>query len=226
MKLLNAFIDHTLLNREATQFDIHKLCLEALEYQFASVCILPTQVEYATKLLKNSKVKVCSVVGFPLGGNTSKIKSAETQDLIALGATEIDMVINISAIKDRNFELVKNDILTVVQSAAPYIVKVILETCLLNDEEKKICCLLAKEAGAHFVKTSTGFSKGGATVQDVKLMKETVGNMMEVKASGGIRDYVTAMEMIEAGATRLGTSSGLVIVQPRVKQPSNCCKES
>jgi len=212
MRPLNTYIDHTLLRPDATKNDIRILCEEALIHQFASVCILPTHVAFAVDILKGSPVKVCSVVGFPLGGNTTKNKCREAEELVALGAQEIDMVINIGALKSKDLQLVKHDIAAVVESSAPAIVKVIIETCLLTDEEKITACTLAKEAGAHFVKTSTGFSKAGATIHDIELMRKTVGPQMGVKASGGVRDYPTTQSMIKAGATRIGTSSGVAIV--------------
>jgi len=215
MKSLNSTIDHTLLKPDATKDDIRTLCNEALTHRFASVCILPTHVKDAASILKGSPVKVCSVVGFPLGGNTTETKVFEAKQLVSLGAQEIDMVINIGALKSTEFQFVKEDISRVISASAPAIVKVIIETCLLTDEEKITACRIAKEAGAHFVKTSTGLSKAGATTQDIILMCKTVGPHMGVKASGGIRDYATALSMIEAGATRLGTSSGVAIITQR-----------
>ena len=210
MKNYNEYIDHTLLKPEASQSQIDQLIQEAKDYLFASVCIMPTWVSYAHEKLKDSPVKVCTVIGFPLGAHTTKTKVFETKDAIENGADEIDMVINIGALKDHNDEAVYEDIKAVVEAAASKVVKVIIETCLLTDEEIVRACLLAKKANATFVKTSTGFSTGGATVEDVKLMKETVGDM-EVKASGGIRDFNTMKEMIDHGATRIGTSSGIKI---------------
>ena len=214
-------IDHTILKANATQSDIEKLCEEAKEYNFASVCVNPYWVSLASDLLKNSTVKVCTVIGFPLGATSSESKASETEIAILQGADEVDMVINVGAMKNNQTDIVEKDILAVVNSARKtgkaqnknITVKVILETCYLTKDEIKNACLCAKNAGADFVKTSTGFGTGGATVEDVKLMKETVGSSMEVKASGGIRDYETAIKMIEAGATRLGTSSGITIVE-------------
>ena len=217
---LAKMIDHTILKANATQSDIEKLCDEAKKYNFASVCVNPYWVPLASDLLKNSTVKVCTVIGFPLGATSSESKAYETEIAILQGADEVDMVINVGAMKNNQTDIVENDILAVVNSARKtgktqnknIIVKVILETCYLTKDEIKNACLCAKNAGADFVKTSTGFGTGGATVEDVVLMKETVGSSMEVKASGGIRDYETAIKMIEAGATRLGTSSGISIV--------------
>ena len=217
---LAKMIDHTILKANATQSDIEKLCNEAKKYNFASVCVNPYWVPLASDLLKNSTVKVCTVIGFPLGATSSESKAYETEIAILQGADEVDMVINVGAIKNNKTDIVENDILSVVNSARKtgktqnknIIVKVILETCYLTKDEIKNACLCAKNAGADFVKTSTGFGTGGATVEDVSLMKETVGSSMEVKASGGIRDYETAIKMINAGASRLGTSSGISIV--------------
>ena len=217
---LAKMIDHTILKANATQSDIEKLCDEAKKYNFASVCVNPYWVPLASDLLKNSTVKVCTVIGFPLGATSSESKAYETEIAILQGTDEVDMVINVGAMKNNKTDIVEKDILSVVNSARKtgktqnknIIVKVILETCYLTKDEIKNACLSAKNAGADFVKTSTGFGTGGATVEDVSLMKETVGSSMEVKASGGIRDYETAIKMIEAGATRLGTSSGISIV--------------
>jgi deoxyribose-phosphate aldolase len=217
---LAKMIDHTILKANATQNDIEKLCEEAKKYNFASVCVNPYWVPLTSALLKNSTVKVCTVIGFPLGATSSESKAYETEIAILQGADEVDMVINVGAMKNDKTDIVENDILSVVNSARKtgksqnknIIVKVILETCYLTKDEIKNACLCAKNAGADFVKTSTGFGTGGATVEDVALMKQTVGETMQVKASGGIRDYETAIKMIEAGATRLGTSSGISIV--------------
>ena len=218
---LAKMIDHTILKANATQSDIEKLCEEAKEYNFASVCVNPYWVPLASDLLKNSTVKVCTVIGFPLGATSSESKASETEIAILQGADEVDMVINVGAMKNNQTDIVEKDIFSVVNSARKtgkaqnknITVKVILETCYLTKDEIKNACLCAKNAGADFVKTSTGFGTGGATVEDVKLMKETVGSSIEIKASGGIRDYETAIKMIEAGATRLGTSSGIAIVE-------------
>lgn len=207
-------IDHTLLKQDATQDQIKNLCKEALEYKFASVCVNPSYVPLAAELLKNSSVKVCCVIGFPLGATTTKTKVFETKEVIENGAQEVDMVINVGALKSGNWDYVRNDIEAVVIAAdSRALIKVILETCLLNDDEKVKACLICKEVGVDFVKTSTGFSSGGATVEDVKLMRKLVGECVGVKASGGVKDYASASAMIEAGATRLGTSSGIAIVK-------------
>ena len=210
---LNKLIDHTLLKPEATKAQIEKLCGEAKEYDFKSVCVNPYYVKYAKELLKESDVLVCTVIGFPLGQNTTAIKVAETKDAINNGADEIDMVINIGALKSKDEDYVLNEIKEIRKACKGKTLKVIIETCLLTDEEKITACKLSNEAGADFVKTSTGFSTHGATVEDVKLMRETVGEDMGVKASGGIRDRETALKMVEAGATRLGVSAGVEIVK-------------
>lgn len=214
MDNIASVIDHTLLKPEATEEMIIKLCKEAEEYGFYSVCVNPNYVSLASEILGDSDVKIATVVGFPLGANTKEVKAYETRKAIEDGAHEIDMVINIGALKSKDFSKVKEDIEAVVDAAGKEaIVKVIIETCLLTDEEKVKACELAMEAGAHFVKTSTGFSTGGATVEDVKLMKSVVGDKMEIKASGGIRDYQKAMDMIEAGASRIGASASVHIVE-------------
>lgn len=209
------YIDHTLLKPEATAKQIVDLCAEAREYNFASVCINPTHVKLAAQLLKDSPVKVCTVIGFPLGANTTSVKRYETQQALADGATEVDMVINIGALKSGDSDLVEKDIAEVCQvaHAGRAICKVILETALLTNDEKVQACLLAKQAGADFVKTSTGFGGGGATVHDVALMRQAVGPSLGVKASGGIRTFADAREMIAAGATRIGASAGVKIIQ-------------
>ncbi len=210
---LARYIDHTLLKPNATREEIVKLCEEAREYKFASVCVNPAYVGLSAKLLEGSPVKVCTVVGFPLGATSSFVKATETRDAVANGATEIDMVINVGALKSKDYELVKNDIARVVEAAGGNTVKVILETSLLNDEEKVKACELSKLAGADFVKTSTGFSTGGATLEDICLMRKVVGPTMGVKASGGIRDTETAVRMIQVGATRVGASASVGIVK-------------
>jgi deoxyribose-phosphate aldolase len=208
-------IDHTLLKPDATQDQIAQLCFEARKYGFASVCVNPTWVELCAKLLEGSSVKVCSVIGFPLGATAPEVKAFETQNALEHGASEIDMVINIGALKARDLEMVARDIRGVVTTshARGAIVKVIIEAVLLTDEEKTIACLLSKEAGADFVKTSTGFASGGATVHDVALMRKAVGPEMGVKAAGGVRTYEDAEKMIKAGATRIGASAGVKILQ-------------
>src|SRR5690554_2537253 len=211
---VNKMIDHTLLKPEATYREIEKLCREAEEYGFVAVCVNPAHVRQAAKLLQKTGVKVCTVIGFPLGASVPLTKVVEAREAIADGAAEVDMVINIGALKSGDYELVFRDIKAVVDAAAGQALsKVIIETCLLTDEEKVKACLLAKEAGADFVKTSTGFNKGGATVEDVTLMRKTVGTAMGVKAAGGIRDRRTAEKMAKAGANRLGTSSGVAIIK-------------
>lgn len=212
---LAKMIDHTLLKPDATPDQIAQLCFEARKYQFASVCVNPTWVKLCAQLLAGSPVKVCTVIGFPLGATASEVKAFEAANAIDQGATEIDMVINIGALKARELEVVAQDIRGVVKVAHSRgaIVKVILETSLLTDEEKTIACMLSKEAGADFVKTSTGFAGGGATVHDVALMRRVVGPEMGVKASGGVRTYEDAESMIKAGATRIGASAGVKIVQ-------------
>ena len=209
---LAKYIDHTLLKPDATKEQIKTLCEEADTHKFFSVCVNPAHVKYAAELLKNSSVKVCTVIGFPLGANTSSVKSYETVDAIDNGADEIDMVINIGALKSGDLKTVKEDIASVVEAANETLVKVIIETSLLTDEEKQTACKLAEAAGCNFVKTSTGFSGGGATAEDVKLMKDSVGPSIEVKASGGVRSREDALTMIEAGASRIGASSGIAIV--------------
>ena len=209
---LNKFIDHTILKPETTQEQVEKILSEAKEYDFASVCVNPTWVSLAADSLKDSDVKVCTVIGFPLGANTSAVKAFETEVAIANGADEIDMVINVGALKAGNDALVLDDIKAVVEASGDKLVKVIIEACLLTDDEKVRACQLSKEAGADYVKTSTGFSTGGATVADVALMRKTVGPDMGVKASGGARSYEDAIAFIEAGASRIGASSGVAIM--------------
>lgn len=216
MKNLAPYIDHTLLKPEATEEQIRTLCKEAQQFQFFSVCVNSFYVPLCKELLKNSSVKVCSVVGFPLGAMSTEAKAFETRQAIQDGADEVDMVINIGALKDQKKDFVRKDIAAVVAAAQGKKVKVIIETSLLSQEEKTLACELSKEARAHFVKTSTGFNGGGATVEDIFLMKKVVGTQLEVKASGGVRDAQTAWTMIEAGATRLGTSSGVKLAQNQV----------
>ncbi|HHM01714.1 MAG TPA: deoxyribose-phosphate aldolase [Caldithrix abyssi] len=206
------WIDHTLLKPDATFEQIEKICFEARENNFASVCINPTWVADAYKILRGSPVKVCTVIGFPLGATLPEVKATETRQVIDRGAEEVDMVINIGALKSGNLELVEHDIRSVVRAAGRRTVKVILETCLLSDEEKVTASVISQRAGANFVKTSTGFSKGGATVADVALMRKVVGHTMGVKASGGVRSYEEACKMVEAGATRIGASASVAIV--------------
>lgn len=209
-----SYIDHTLLKPESTQDEIITLCDEAKEYKFKTVCINPYWVKIAKARLEDSDVGITTVIGFPLGASTTASKVFETKEAIASGATEVDMVVNVGELKAHNNEAVKSDIKAVVEAAeAQAIVKVIIETGLLTNEEKIRACELSKEAGADFVKTSTGFSKGGAAEADIKLMRETVGPKLGVKASGGVRSLETAKVLIKAGATRLGASSGIAIVK-------------
>lgn len=207
-------IDHTLLKSDATLEELNKLCQEADEYSFASVCVNPSYVSFCKAKLKNPNVKVCTVIGFPLGSNTTQVKKFEAEEGINNGAEELDMVINIGKLKSGDYEFVYKDILSIASltKSKKLITKVIIETCLLTDEEKVKACLIAENAGADFVKTSTGFSKGGATIEDVYLMKFIVGDRLLVKASGGVRTREDAMKMIAAGADRIGTSSGVKII--------------
>ncbi|MCL7747263.1 deoxyribose-phosphate aldolase [Halalkalibacter alkaliphilus] len=213
-KSIANLIDHTALKPDTTKAQIETLCREAKEYQFASVCVNPTWVKLAAELLIEAEpVKVCTVIGFPLGASTPEVKAFETTNAIENGATEVDMVINIAALKDKNDELVERDIRAVVEAAkGRALTKVIIETSLLTDEEKVRACELAVKAGTDYVKTSTGFSTGGATVEDIALMRKTVGPDIGVKASGGVRDLAGAKAMVEAGATRIGASAGVSIV--------------
>lgn len=215
-----AMIDHTLLKANSTKDQVQQICEEAKQYGFASVCVNPTWVKFSSEQLAGTEVKVCTVIGFPLGATTSAVKAFETKDAIANGAGEIDMVINIGALKDANYDLVREDIKAVVDAANGTLVKVIIEACLLTDEEKVKACELSVEAGANFVKTSTGFSTGGATAEDIALMRKTVGPDLGVKASGGVRSLEDMQLMIENGATRIGASSGVAIMNG-LKSDSN-----
>lgn len=211
---LEKMIDHTLLKTDAQRDDLRKLCAEAREHKFASVCVSPVWVTFAAELLKDSGVKVCTVIGFPQGTHTSEVKAFETTKAIADGAGEVDMVIPVGLLKGKEYDLVHKDILAVVEAAkGKALVKVIIEACLLSKDEIIKACELAKTAGADYVKTSTGFSTGGATIDDVRLMRATVGTDMGVKASGGIGNASEAMAMVEAGASRIGTSHGIEIVK-------------
>lgn len=213
---LEKYIDHTVLKPESKDVDIQQACFDAKKYNFKAVCVNPTWVSYVADQLKDSDVNACTVVGFPLGANATAIKAAEAEQAVKDGATEVDMVINIGALKSEDFALVHDDIKAVVKAVnEKAIVKVIIETCLLNRHEKVRACEISKRAGADFVKTSTGFSTGGATAEDIKLMRSTVGPEMGVKASGGVRTYEDAVAMIEAGATRIGTSNGIALVEGR-----------
>lgn len=209
---LSKYIDHTVLAADAETGKIEKLCAEAKEYDFASVCVNTCWVEKCAELLRGTDVNVCTVVGFPLGAMSTESKAYEANWAVKHGATEVDMVLNVGYIKSGMLKEAEDDIRVVKEACEGKLLKVILETCLLTDEEKVIACKLAMNAGADYVKTSTGFSKGGATVHDVALMRETVGMKLGVKASGGIRDYETAKAMIDAGASRLGCSAGVAIV--------------
>lgn len=213
MDNIASIIDHTILKPDTTKAQVEKVCNEAKEYNFASVCVNPYYVEYVAEQLKGSDVKITSVIGFPLGSTLPEVKAFEVKEAIKKGADELDMVINIGALKDKNYDLVKEDIKSVVDASGDKLVKVIIEACLLTDEEKEIACKLSKEVGADFVKTSTGFSTGGATIEDISLMRKTVGEELGVKASGGVRDVDTANKMIEAGATRIGASSSIAIAK-------------
>ncbi|MCY7113205.1 deoxyribose-phosphate aldolase [Streptococcus mutans] len=210
---INQYIDHTLLKSESRQDQIDKLIREAKTYNFASVCINPTWVSYAAKALEGTDIKVCTVIGFPLGATTSAVKAFETKDAISHGADEVDMVINIGQAKSGHFAFVEEDIRAVVEASGDKLVKVIIETCLLTDKEKIKACQAAVAAGADFVKTSTGFSTAGARLDDVRLMRQTVGPDVGVKAAGGTRSLEDAQAFIEAGATRIGTSAGVTIME-------------
>lgn len=212
-KEIASTIDHTLLGAEVTEAAVKEKCKEAKEYNFASVCTNPDQVALVKKELAGSEVKVCTVIGFPLGVNLTEIKVKEAEAALKAGADELDMVIKIGALKEGNYEKVEKDIEAVVKAAQTKIVKVIIETCYLTEAEKIKACQIAKKAGADFVKTSTGFGSGGATVEDIVLMRKTVGEQMGVKASGGVHSLEEAQAMIEAGATRIGASSGVKIIE-------------
>ncbi|MDO4356173.1 MAG: deoxyribose-phosphate aldolase [Clostridia bacterium] len=217
MNAIRTYIDHTLLKPNATPEQIRQLCAEADENGFASVCVNPAYVPLAAELLKDSAVNVCTVIGFPLGMNATAIKAAEARQAVLDGADELDMVIQVGQLKSGNHQYVEDDIRAVVEAGDGKLVKVIIETALLTDEEKVTACQLAKKAGADFVKTCTGFSGGAANVHDIALMRQTVGPDMGVKASGGVRDYASAVALIEAGATRIGTSSGASIAAGEAK---------
>ncbi len=210
---LSKYIDHTQLKADATKSDIIKLCEEAKQYDFMTVCVNPCWIPVAKEILNDTDVKVCVVIGFPLGAMTTESKVFEAKDAIEKGADEIDMVINIAKLKDGDYEYVKNEIYQIKQAIGSHLLKVIIECCLLTDEEKVLACKASVEAGADYVKTSTGFSTSGATVEDVKLMKETVGDYAKVKAAGGIRTKEEFEAMIEAGAERIGTSRGCSLIE-------------
>lgn len=209
----NKMIDHTVLKADTPLETIKRICDEAMEYGFASVCINPCHVAYCADYLKDRDVNVCTVIGFPLGANTSAVKAFETKDAIANGADEIDMVMNIGALKDKNYDLVRDDVKAVVEAANGTLVKVILETCLLTEDEIKKACELCVEAKADYVKTSTGFSTRGATIEDVRIMKEAVHGKAKVKAAGGVRTPEDMVKIVAAGADRIGTSAGCSLVK-------------
>lgn len=213
------YIDHTILKPEATSEEVERICSEAMEYGFATVCVNPSFIPVCFDVMKFSKTKICTVVGFPLGSTTTNMKRLETEEAVDAGAEEIDMVMNIGRLKENDFEYVYDDIFQVANTTLQLnkLCKVIIETCILTDEEKVRACLLAKAAGANFVKTSTGFSKGGASVEDIFLMRNVVGNNMGVKASGGIRTFEDAEKMIKAGANRIGASASVAIVSGKLK---------
>jgi deoxyribose-phosphate aldolase len=210
---LAKYFDHTILKPAATEDEVEKVCKEAVSYGFFSVCVNPVQVKKVSQFLAGTEVKICSVIGFPLGASTTYIKGLETERAVIDGADEIDMVINVGALKDADYATVQKDIHTVVRAAGGKMVKVIIETCLLEQEEIVDACQISRKAGAHFVKTSTGFAGGGATVEDVALMKETVGSDLQVKASGGIKTLDDVNKMIAAGADRIGASAGVAIME-------------
>ena len=209
----NKMIDHTVLKADTPLETVKRICDEAMEYGFASVCINPCHVAYCADYLKDSDVNVCTVIGFPLGANTSAVKAFETKDAIANGADEIDMVMNIGALKDKNYDLVRDDVKAVVEAANGTLVKVILETCLLTEDEIKKACELCVEAKADYVKTSTGFSTRGATIEDVRILKEAVHGKAKVKAAGGVRTPEDMVKIVAAGADRIGTSAGCSLVK-------------
>lgn len=217
MKPLNKYIDHTNLKPFATRADIEKLCADAKAWDFASVCVNPCNVKFAKELLAGTDVEICTVIGFPLGQNTTAIKVAETEAAYADGCEEFDMVINVGRLKDGENDYVRDEIAAIVKAAKGKTVKVIIETGLLTDEEKALATRLTCEAGAHFVKTCTGFAVGGATVEDVTIMKENLSGNTIIKASAGIRSYKDAVALIEAGASRLGTSAGIAIISDAPK---------
>lgn len=215
--MFSKYFDHTILKADATEKEILNLCEEAKKYNFASVCINPCYIKTCVEKLKGTNIDICTVVGFPLGSMTTEAKLFETEQALKDGATEIDMVINIGKLKDKNYDYIKNEISSLKKVCGDKVLKVIIETCLLTDDEKIKACELSKEAGADFVKTSTGMSKGGATKEDVALMRKVVGEKLGVKASGGIKDLNTANSMIEAGASRIGCSATVSIIESNIK---------
>lgn len=214
---INQYIDHTLLKPTALIADIEKLCKEAITHNFYAVCINSCYVSYAKIILENSPVKIASVIGFPLGANTEKSKIFEANDCVNLGASEVDMVLNIGLLKSGSYQLVENEIYNIKKTIGSNTLKVIFENCFLTNDEKITACKIALNAGADFIKTSTGFGTGGATIDDVKLMKNTVKNQIKIKASGGIRNFETAKEYLNLGVSRIGTSSGVTIMNQKVK---------
>ncbi len=220
MKNLAKYIDHTLLVQNATKEQIKNLCDEANKYEFCSVCVNSSYVSLAKEFLGSSEVKVCSVVGFPLGAMSTEAKAYEAKKAIEDGASEIDMVINVGFLKSNDFESVQQDIANLRATCKGVVLKVIFETALLEEDEIRKVCEISKEVGVDFVKTSTGFSTRGASLEDVRIMKEVVGNSVDIKASGGVRSYETAIEMINAGASRLGTSSGIAIINGQASDKS------
>ena len=214
---INQYIDHTLLKPTTLITDIEKLCTEAIEHNFYAVCINSCYVNLAKKILKNSSVKIASVIGFPLGANTTNSKTFEANDCINVGATEIDMVVNVGLLKSGSYKLVEDEISEIKKTIGSHTLKVIFENCYLTNDEKITACKIALNAGADFIKTSTGFGTGGATVDDVKLMKKTIGNQIKIKASGGIKDFETAKEYLNLGVSRIGTSSGVTIINHKIK---------
>lgn len=220
MKNYASYIDHTALKPEVRKADVLRLCEEAAKFGFASVCVNPAWVRLSHSVLRGTTIKVASVIGFPFGTQTSIAKSFESKLALDDGASEFDMVINVGALKDHDYDGVIRDVEAVVKVVSPSIVKVIIETCNLTDDEKRVACLLAEHAGAQFVKTSTGFGASGATIQDVMLMKSVIGPTTEVKASGGIKDANTMLQMVEAGASRIGTSSGVKIMEEFARMAS------
>lgn len=219
-QLLAKMIDHTILKADATQYEIEKICREALEYNFCSVCLNPYWVKYASTILKDSDIKICTVIGFPLGASMSEAKAKEASLSIDAGASEVDMVLNIGLLKSGKIKEAFNDIKMVRDASKGKVLKVIIETCLLTDEEKKQACEMSKEAAADFVKTSTGFSTAGAKIDDIKLMRSIVGSDMGVKASGGVRSYQDVLNFYEAGANRFGTSAGVDIMNGLISSSS------
>lgn len=214
---INQYIDHTLLKPTALIADIEKLCKEAITHNFYAVCINSCYVSYAKIILENSPVKIASVIGFPLGANTEKSKIFEANDCVNLGASEVDMVLNIGLLKSGSYQLVENEIYNIKKTIGSNTLKVIFENCFLTNDEKITACKIALNAGADFIKTSTGFGTGGATIDDVKLMKNAVKNQIKIKASGGIRNFETAKEYLNLGVSRIGTSSGVTIMNQKVK---------